>query len=281
MYRSASCSSGWNIEVISEGELRRAAARAALGVGQAEHEYVLLCALDALSQTPLLSETFCLKGGTALRQLYFPDWRHSVDLDFTVLPAFPAERLRAGLMAWFEQTGQIHGIQISLRSLHKANGAARARATFLGPLRHPNRLFLDVTLDEPVILQPQRRPIVATLFPDPRPQVLTYALEEILAEKLRSILQRAKARDYYDVWQLLNEKGDAFDSRTTLRVFREKCRHKGLPEASAQDLLSPIPHQAASAYWSQELIGQIPAGPLPPWTSVTADLNHLLADFFS
>jgi predicted nucleotidyltransferase component of viral defense system len=89
--------------VITERELRRVAGRARLGVGQAEYEYVILCAFDALSQTPPLSETFCLKGGTALRQVYFPDWRHSVDLDFSVLPSFPAERLRSGLTAWFEQ----------------------------------------------------------------------------------------------------------------------------------------------------------------------------------
>lgn len=38
--------------MISERELRQAAARARLGVGQAEHEYAQLCVLDALGQTP-------------------------------------------------------------------------------------------------------------------------------------------------------------------------------------------------------------------------------------
>ena len=60
----------------------------------------VLSVLDVLSRTPPLSETFCLKGGTALRYVYFADWRHSVDLDFSVLPAFPAERLRSGLRKW-------------------------------------------------------------------------------------------------------------------------------------------------------------------------------------
>ena len=48
--------------MITERELRQVAGRARLGVGQAEYEYVILCALDALSQTSPLSETFCLKG---------------------------------------------------------------------------------------------------------------------------------------------------------------------------------------------------------------------------
>ena len=118
---------GGSIDVITERELRRVAGRARLGVGQAETEYVILCALDALSQTPPLSETFCLKGGTALRQLYFSDWRHSVDLDFTVLSLFPAERLRPGLTAWFDQIEALHTVPVSLRDFHRADGAARVR----------------------------------------------------------------------------------------------------------------------------------------------------------
>jgi hypothetical protein len=53
--------------MIAEQELRRIAGRFDLGVGQAEHEYAMLCVLDALGQTAVASDTFCLKGGTALR----------------------------------------------------------------------------------------------------------------------------------------------------------------------------------------------------------------------
>jgi predicted nucleotidyltransferase component of viral defense system len=266
--------------VITERELRRMAGRAGLGAGQAEHEYVILCALDALSQTHPLSETFCLKGGTALRQLYFADWRHSVDLDFSVLPLFPAERLRPNLTAWFDQIEVLHGVRVSLRDLHRANGAARVRARFVGPLRHPNRLLLDITLDEPVLLPPGRRPVVTGLFSDPHPCVLAYALEEILAEKLRSILQRGKARDYYDVWRLLREKADVFDRQTARQVLSEKCQHKGLPAPSVEAFLSPALLEGASAFWSQDLIGQVPGNDLPSWDRVTADLGQLLTAFF-
>lgn len=59
--------------MIGERELRQVAGRSGLGVGQTEHEYVILCAFDALAETSELAEYFCLKGGTALRQLYFAD----------------------------------------------------------------------------------------------------------------------------------------------------------------------------------------------------------------
>jgi predicted nucleotidyltransferase component of viral defense system len=57
--------------MITERELRQIAGRFDIGVGQAEHEYAMRCVLDALGQVSPLSETFCLKGGTALRLVYF------------------------------------------------------------------------------------------------------------------------------------------------------------------------------------------------------------------
>jgi hypothetical protein len=183
-------------------------------------------------------------------------------------------------MAWFEQVEALHGVHVSLRDLHRANGAARVRARFVGPLQHPNRLLLDITLDEPVLLPPERRRVVTGLFSAPRPFVLAYALGEILAEKMRSILQRGKARDYYDVWRLLREKAGVFDRQAVLQVLNEKCQHKGLPAPSVKAFLSPISLEAASAFWSQDLIGQVPAEDLPSWDRVMADLSQLLTDFF-
>ena len=168
--------------MISLSELRRASARLGLGLAQAEHEYALLCALDGLAQTALLNETFCLKGGTALRQLYFPDWRHSVDLDFTVLPTFSEVALREGLERWFARIEALHGLHSRLLDFHRPNGSARVRAQFVGPLGHPNRLLLDITLDEAVLLPCERRPVLTGRYAQPVPQVLTYALDEILAQ---------------------------------------------------------------------------------------------------
>jgi hypothetical protein len=39
--------------------------------------------------------------------------------------------------------------------------------------------------------------------------------------------------------------------------------------------------QEAAAYWSQDLIGQVPDGNLPAWDMVTAEIRRLLADFLT
>ena len=162
--------------MITERELRQIAAKSALGVGQTEHEYAMLCVLDVLSRIAPLADTLCLKGGTALRLIYFDDWRHSVDLDFSVLPSFPADDLRTHVEHWFSQVDVDHRVTVRLLDFHRVNGAARMRAQFVGPLRHPARLLFDVTLDEPVLLSPQRRKAVLPFFLVLFPVVLTYAL---------------------------------------------------------------------------------------------------------
>ena len=175
----------------------------------------------------------------------------------------------------------MHGMEVRLLDFHRANGAARLRAQFVGPLRHPARLLFDVTLDEPVLLTPVRRQAIDSPFPSLCPVVLTYALEEILAEKMRSILQRGKARDYYDVWRLLGEKAALVDMDLVRSALVRKCRHKGLGEPSAHTFLLPKQLAEAGVYWERDLAGQVPARSLPSWESVTRELARLLAAFFS
>lgn len=265
--------------MISERELRQISAKTGLGVGQSEHEYVLLCVLDALHYTPLLADTFCLKGGTALRLVHFNDWRHSVDLDFSVLPAFPGEQLKSLVETWFSRVTTLHSIEIHLLDFHRVNGATRMRARFIGPLRHPARLLFDITLDEPVLLPPKSVPVVLTPFPELHPVVLTYTLEEILAEKIRSILQRGKARDYYDVWRLLSEKHHAFDHKLAYSILADKCRHKGLPMPTTASLVRPEQSADTEIYWERDLAGQISTPNLPGWQAVLALLPELLDEF--
>jgi predicted nucleotidyltransferase component of viral defense system len=266
--------------MITERELRRIAGKFHLGVGPAEHEYAMLCVLDVLGRVSPLSKTLCLKGGTALRLIYFDDWRHSVDLDFSVLPAFPADELRTHIERWFAQVEVAHGITVRLMDFHRVNGAARMRAQFVGPLRHPAPLLFDVTLDEPVLLPPQRRKAVVKFFPDLRPVVLTYALEELLAEKMRSILQRGKSRDYYDVWRLLKEKSESFDGSRVRSILVRKCQHKDLEAPNAQAFLVPQYLEEAQAYWLRDLSQQVNPHALPDWTAVTLELADLLERFF-
>ncbi len=78
---------------------------------------------------------------------------------------------------------------------------------------------------------------------------------------------------------MLKEKAAHFDQETARGVLTAKCRHKGLTTPAVEDVLSPTLLDAAAAYWSQDLIGQVPGGELPDWGTVTSDLCQLLKGF--
>jgi predicted nucleotidyltransferase component of viral defense system len=172
--------------------------------------------------------------------------------------------------------GALHGVSLSVQDMHRPNGAARARARYVGPLDHPSRLLFDITLDELTCLPWERRPVVTGLFSQQAPQVLCYCLDEILAEKLRAILQRGKARDYYDVWRLLKEAHSALNLERVCQTLDAKCAHRGLGQADSGDFMQAERLTMAEAYWRNDLVEQVPPGQLPDWPRVVAELGPVL-----
>lgn len=67
-----------------------------------ERDYCLAWFLVGLSGSALW-ERLVFKGGTALRRCYFPDYRFSEDLDFSLAEESPLDPVLAGLDAVFEE----------------------------------------------------------------------------------------------------------------------------------------------------------------------------------
>jgi predicted nucleotidyltransferase component of viral defense system len=79
------------------------------------------------------------------------------------------------------------------------------------------RLKVEITIDEPILLPIETRPILHGFSEELDAKVFAYSLIEITAEKLRALLQskaRLQARgwgasrvcrDYYDLWNLLRQ----------------------------------------------------------------------------
>lgn len=261
--------------MITRAGLQRIAGRERVGLGVLEKDYVITETLRGLAAVPLVAETFVFKGGTALRKVYFPQWRYSEDLDFTVTEAFPREALESHLREWYQAVDAASGIGLVTRDLHRPNGFARLRIQFRGPLGQPATIFVDLTFDEPVLTSPLRRDLFTEPFELPPARVLAYTLEELMAEKLRSILERGKSRDYYDVWRVLRDHPGALDLNRTGELYVRKCAHKGLSHTGIEALMAPERLGEVEQYWNADLAMQL--GDLPSFQAVTAELRALLA----
>jgi predicted nucleotidyltransferase component of viral defense system len=257
--------------MITRADLQRLANREKLALGTLEKDYILTEVLKALSRVQTLSQLLVFKGGTALRKVYFSDWRYSEDLDFTARHDITKDELSEYLEKWYDEVEQASQIQLVTKMLHKPNGYARVRTQFTGPLSYPGMIFMDLSFDEPICLEPENRKILTNPFADNEQKVLVYPMEELLAEKMRSLLERGKSRDYYDVWRILKEHFSSLDLKILSSVLSKKIDHKGLTLHNINEFL-PTDVNGLRQYWEKDLEQQISS-----LTSLDEVLNELKA----
>ena len=262
-----------------------------------ERDYLLSWMLAGISRVPVLQDTLVFKGGTALRKCYFGDYRFSEDLDFSGLDGVPkGGHLQRSVMEACETAARVLDeyapVEITSeryleREPHPGGQEAftiRARFPWQGRLQ--TRIMVEVTLDEPVLRPPEKRLVMHEYGEPLSAQVQVYSLEEIVAEKLRALLQqaemferrgwsRSRARDYYDLWRVLGEYGDSMNLEGFDSMLREKCSVRAVSFTRTDDFF----HDPMLAYveetWEQWLGPLVPG--LPSFDTVINGLRPQIA----
>lgn len=143
------------------------------------------------------------KGGTAIRFL-FGSFRFSEDLDFN--SSLGQKTLVSTIEAVFEELKKGVAEEITLRKERAILDSIRFRLVFFHRFTtQANSIRIDISTREKSLT---REETVLTPFDypiSPYPLVIHLGSEEILAEKLRALLIRGKARDIFDVWFLLTK----------------------------------------------------------------------------
>jgi hypothetical protein len=160
--------------MIGLPEVQRIAYRSGVSERMIERDYILTWALIGLARHPIMGSSAALKGGTALKKLYFTDWRYSEDLDFTVQPVVAPDVLQGYLTAAGRTVHDETGIEFEVMSSEpRWDGPTLRNVTFylgyVGPLHRTRRwreLKLDFTFDEVLVNPPVRRPLLATYSAD-------------------------------------------------------------------------------------------------------------------
>ena len=216
--------------MISTAEIARMAHHMGVGDRVIEKDYVLSWLLVAIAESDL-RDRLAFKGGTAIKRCYYPDYRFSEDLDFTLLPDLAHADLVKAVESLFPVLGKRVNLALALRSAEQSTAEDTTLfINYVGPLRarlESRRLKIDISRGELLSYPLVQRPLRAPFSDYPADvNLLTYSLEEVLAEKLRSLVERTEPRDLYDVYSLL-ERGDVvLDSLPA--NFAAKCQHKGL-----------------------------------------------------
>jgi predicted nucleotidyltransferase component of viral defense system len=280
--------------VISEDQLRQAAARWRIDLMIVDLDYVLGCLLSQWSLEPATAK-LRFKGGTCLRKCYFPDYRFSEDLDFTAEEPIDVEEVGRLAQRLIRGVGDAFGIDMAaapplFRKLTEAEeeGSVEARLYYRGPLRRtgaPQAIRLHISMQEHLGFPSAPRPIHHP-YPDRHvmqpAEVHCYDLREVLAEKLRAVSGQRKhaiSRDLYDLHSLLTQGGLSLDSVEA--VLAEKFAAKGLDLGRVKPGGFSRRRREFESDWHQNLIHLVP----PPaqtafddaWRTADQAVAHIAA----
>jgi len=188
--------------MITKEELNEAKIKRKTNLYYEEKEYLQYIFLKSISK---FSENFIFKGGTCLRICHGYE-RASEDLDFNAnLEIKKIKEIVKESLKNFEMLN----IEYQIISEKEFEGNLRFEIRFKGPLysgnpSSTNTLKIDFNKGK---ARYKIAKAIPKLFSDvPVFTIFLMEEKEILAEKIRALVNRAEARDLYDIWMLLQNK---------------------------------------------------------------------------
>lgn len=278
--------------MILKEEIQAIATEKRLGIDMIEKDYILGWVLSGIHHHKLTKNSWVFKGGTCLKKCYFETFRFSEDLDFTYRGE-PQEttgifykNIFTEIAQWiYNQSGvelPEEGIEFEVFKNKRNSSSVQGKLTYRGPIKRNvsitrlPRLKIDLTLDEPLLLEPQIK-IVNHSYSDAsqaHKKILAYSLEEIFAEKLRALTQRLRPRDLYDVVHLYQKMGADADLNILSKTLEKKCELRSTPFPQIEFIETHGNRQLLESEWSTQLRHQMPE--LPPFAPFMNQLKNVL-----
>lgn len=228
--------------MIGRAQITRRAEREGVSAATVERDWVLAHVVAQLP--PLRQGGLVFKGGTSLRLCHVSGHRYSADLDFSLVG------LDVGAaVATLERAVAAAQQHVGLERAEIQDSPVPA-ISYVGPLGRERRIKLDIAADE--LVESTCSVAILPVWDDLPAvgEVTVYTTGEILAEKLRCIMQRSQCRDLYDVHVLVDVVG--VDPGDVVEAFRRKSRHRSLdPDEFATTLARRL--ETYKRRWSNEL----------------------------
>ena len=201
----------------------------------AEKDY-FLALVSKIIYDSSLRDKLIFKGGTALHHCYLNQMRFSEDLDFTSL----------------DQNIKLENVKkifepydfLEIKKDYISNATIKLeRLTYDGPLGQPNSLKVEIDFIQNVILPAKDLEYKNVWKVDTKVKVMD--IREIVAEKIRAASDRARYRDFYDLFQIF--KNNKIDLKEIVELIKQK------------EIRKPISQKSMLANWKiakQEKVGE-------------------------
>jgi len=266
-----------------------------------ERDYLPSWFLAGIGSSTSLRHTLAFKGGTALKKCFFGEYRFSEDLDFSALDGAPhaeslEEALRDCCQSAREMLDEVAPVEIVCDRYTEARPHPGGQEAFTIRCRFPwhrepsTRIKIEITFDEPILKPTQSRAILHNYEEPLDAQIRTYALEEIVAEKLRAILQhiarlaergwsRSRARDYYDLWRITDKYAGELDLSGFEEFLHKKCAARNVRFDGPASFFQESMMLYVSQTWEQWLGQLVPD--LPTYDAVIQELRPRIEELLA
>lgn len=229
--------------MITRDELVKISKKTGFKPFMQEKHYLQSIALSRIYSVVINELVF--KGGTAL--FFFNGLnRFSEDLDFSLNGDVDIEKLKASIMSGFD----LLNIVLSIRDVKSSAGSSfklKAEGPLYGGDLSVGVVDVEISNRRDIVLPPVTKNFVP-VYDDLRPFTVSVMDErEMMAEKLRAVLKRKKARDLYDIWFLL-KKGVSVD----LSLVEKKMDYYGESFVTGEFKQAVL---AKKTLWKSELSG--------------------------
>lgn len=211
--------------MITLKELKKIANKSKLNLYQQEKDYLLKLFLYHYYES---FEDAVFKGGTCIKYIHgLPRFSEDIDFNIDISPEFFQKQIKTTL-----KKIAILGIKTYFLKEEKFKHAYTCEIGFHGPLykgteQTRNKIRIDAGKRTGTILDPQWK-IISSEYPETKTNFLVKIMqdEEILVEKIISLMNRNKGRDLFDVWFLLEKNVEInkklFYKKTTSKFKLEK-----------------------------------------------------------
>lgn len=235
-----------------------------------EKDYFIELMLFYLAKDNKLKEKLIFRGGTALRKIYFSDYRFSEDLDFLV----ESQESFEDYVLKFGKTIEKINLEYPY-NLRKRFESEKDRLQFfikydiIPEIRAVKELKIDVLKDDHIPPVLRKRILFGyEEFKHEKAELKIYTLESVVVDKIFRILDvDNEPRDLYDLWYLLKLGLDASEIK---KGFNEKAGY----DIYYPNLISAIRNEDYGKNWEIRLTKQIKD--LPHYEFILEKLERLI-----
>ena len=211
--------------MIKANEIKEKAREYGVPVSTIERDYAQSWMLKALRDIDM-----ALKGGTGIKKVYVENYRFSDDLDFTLLHPVSTTRLKSQIRKAVIMARDESGINFNSRVRFEDTESGLRANVYFTIIRisagTETKIKLDITYPEreSILLPVVKKQIFYPYSDKFDATINAYALEEIIAEKLRTLFERVRPRDLYDIWYFKSY----LSKEIVIKTFVKKCESKNI-----------------------------------------------------